>query len=449
MKPTQVSMLDMPRPVLAHILSFLSSAEEQPHEPFCSKDLANALLASKRLWQAADALPGPPELNLTAAKQRQAREAGVEDKLLAFLARRGRSWPRVSLDVLSVVQLGQVLGSLKSSSCGSAVAALELDYALADSFGLPEELSALTTLTALSVDYFKFDKSLPAPELARLCSLTALQSVRVTAQLGTGPLPAEAFCLLRHLTSLWLDFHMQRSATELQLSAHHLSGCTALQRLYLENVVLSTSEEAATAAWQQLEELVIHPARGGPDAGLWRALPRLPCLTRVDIQNVSGAPSVELSTVLGESSSLANIWLADYSEALPPQLPTSLTVLAIQGAPELRIMPVHTGLRCLWLSACPSLGAWPDSITTMTQLTCLSLNWCGLQQLPAPLAALPALEVLNLGFNRLTDLPPLACFSSLKRLDLQSNALEMMPEVLRGEAASHIELNLRSNPGGF
>ncbi len=92
------------------------------------------------------------------------------------------------------------------------------------------------------------------------------------------------------------------------------------------------------------------------------------------------------------------------------------------------------------------MQVWPESMSAMIQLTALRING-RLQELPLPLAALPALEDVHLGGNDLTGLPgQLAWVGCVRRLVLARCSLEGVPAVLGGGAASRLEyLDLGGN----
>jgi Leucine-rich repeat (LRR) protein len=88
-----------------------------------------------------------------------------------------------------------------------------------------------------------------------------------------------------------------------------------------------------------------------------------------------------------------------------------------------------------------ALGALPGWIGALRSLTYLNAAANGLSELP-PLAGLTKLIELRLMHNRLRDVPPLP--PSLRELHLRGNAVERVPEAVRGLPELRV-LDLRAN----
>ncbi|GAB4823003.1 hypothetical protein N2152v2_010049 [Parachlorella kessleri] len=457
MDQAELCLLDLPASVLSTILGFLP-AEDPSH-------FASALLACKALRQAGEAVPHRATLRLAYMpklrdmKLGYIQRLGWEAELLALLTRKAQLWRAATVHGTSLAELRMLLGSL-SSPAGSGLRRLDL---LLGRDGLhthtelclrlPKELELLTSLTELRIEQCPVDLSLPAGDLGRLSTLPALQSLAFLGHL-TGRLPPGA--LSSGLTSLYLRMLPQPleaaedwATREPFLGSERLAECTALRSLHINALapVPALSEEQVLTAWQQLQKLELvhtyhaeHGSSGSP--GFWRALPQLPCLTRLAADNVRGQGSQALSASL--PSRLASLQLEDYPESALPPLPPTVTELRLHLLGPLRTLPVSPSLRNMTLFSDSQLGQplpqWPSSASSMVGMTALCLSGCPLGELPAPLASLPLIEILNLACTQLTDLPQeLACVGSLRKLDLHGNELTRVPAVLGGGAASRLE----------
>ena len=113
-------ILDLPMPLITHIMSLLAS-EEEP-EGFCA-----ARLACKELLQAGETAKCSALLGLHRGKLLQARRVGQEGPLLAFLRRTAPAWRKALVLVTAGRQarldLRQLLGCLAPVS-GSGLSAL-------------------------------------------------------------------------------------------------------------------------------------------------------------------------------------------------------------------------------------------------------------------------------------------------------------------------------------
>ena len=121
MPQPQLDLLDLPLSVLEHVLGFLA-AEEKPLA------FASALLACKRLRQAGDEVPLPKVL--IRADMADAKQAGLADQLLAFLARKAKVWRQAVLVLTEPEEdLCPLLRSLAPPAGYSGLQGLELFFA--------------------------------------------------------------------------------------------------------------------------------------------------------------------------------------------------------------------------------------------------------------------------------------------------------------------------------
>ena len=115
-------LLDLPMPLLSHIMTFLAS--EPPNH------LPNALLVCHGFRAAAEPVLAPwlaqVALAITTAKLKKAREAGLEEQLLAFLGRQALMRSCAVLEVEDERSLRRVLDSLSPGSCGRGLRQLQL-----------------------------------------------------------------------------------------------------------------------------------------------------------------------------------------------------------------------------------------------------------------------------------------------------------------------------------
>ncbi|GAB4823001.1 hypothetical protein N2152v2_010047 [Parachlorella kessleri] len=275
--------------------------------------LSKAMLTCRTLWQAGEAVQHTAPLWLTSTKLRKAGEARCKSRLLAWVTHKGQLWREVVVEVDSLRHLRLLLGSLAASNA-SRLQRLELRFLAVEDghklpsslrtynnpdkcYRLPKELERLTGLTELSIwSLMKYPtERLLGPDLMRLSTLTTLKSLSFDSTLAGRLPPPETLTTLQQLTSLTMVMHPGRDGVDndweedWQMSLRpHLLRCTALRRLHLDSVdpIPSLSEQEALAAWQHLEDLEFvrnkdFPTANG-DAGFWRPLPQLPCLTRFE-----------------------------------------------------------------------------------------------------------------------------------------------------------------------
>lgn len=117
------------------------------------------------------------------------------------------------------------------------------------------------------------------------------------------------------------------------------------------------------------------------------------------------------------------------AQLLPPaELSKAKTFTSLEEAAK---TPLE--VRKLRLLSLP-LAALPPEILAMTNLQELSINNCkNLKELPAGLAKLPYLQLLNVNNNALTSLPPeLGSAPSLEKLQCGSNPLTTLPAEFAG-----------------
>ena len=314
---------------------------------------------------------------------------------------------------------------------------------------MPQVLTNFTGLTALAIEQMHVhgdsqgQQRLPSGQLPRLSALTALRSLKIDAAFSA--FPAQALNRLQQLSRLELS-QWDSSLDTVQLGAAHFGACTALHHLQLAGVVPTLSEQEARGLWQQLQYLSIEPASSCDNAGFWLALPSLKSLTSLGVTGFSRTLVDLISARLPACTTLEQLSLGGYSETAVPQLPTSLTGLAIANSPQLEFLPSSPALQSLELRDCRSLAKIPAQASAMVQLKALRIVACGQRELPTQLAALPALEELALSGNPLSSLPQMACLASLRRLDLLNCELHEVPEVLGSGLASNLEyLNLAEN----
>ncbi|GAB4822971.1 hypothetical protein N2152v2_010017 [Parachlorella kessleri] len=404
MAPSTVGLLDLPSAVLVHILGLLPTTKP-------AKDLANTRLSCKALRDVALAVPHKPTLAIGSWRLAKAREAGLEGQLLAFLARNANSWRSMWLAVDSEEQQAVLHRLSPAGAVNSGLCSLELYL------------------------------SPPWP---------VQQSLTVSASLsGSFRLPAQSLASMRRLTSLHLHMGLRRVPGtnnyvrhSLSVVGGHLAGCTALRRLSLEGIELLGT---APATWVRLEQLCIRHAN--QDAGFWSAVPQLPFLTSLEAGRLGAAVERSLCSHLPTCTHLVSLRLRLSTVEALPQLSPTLTSLRIDGADHsLRTVPVAPNLRSLKLWWLPRM-VWPEGLSAMVHLTTLHTSGPGRQVLPAPLAALPALEDLRLYNRRVTALPDqLACAGALRRLDACGGGLEQVPAVLGGGAACQLaHLSLSGN----
>ncbi|GAB4823008.1 hypothetical protein N2152v2_010054 [Parachlorella kessleri] len=464
-QPPPPGLLDLPQTLLVHILGLLLPSDPQ-EDPEPQDDLANTRLACKALQKAILAVPNKPFVALKAAKLQQAKEAGLEGQMLAFLARYAGRCRDMRIDGVDGHDLQQVVRSLvpavrsgnSNNSRASSISGCRGVHSLElRSIGPPwtvlPELAAVPSLSRLKVCSYYNQSPIAASDLALLSSLAALQSLVVQAPVAASlSLPAEVLPSLQRLTSLELCFYTpiddydaveedEQERCYLTICGEHLAGCTALRRLELCWVQLVGP---GPTTWPRLEHLGLIEIRA--EAGFWAALPQLPCLTSLGLEQLSEEMFEEFLSFLPACPCLGALELVGEHLRTQPQLPPSLTKLEVTGDVSLRTAPYGLSLRCLQLHCASSLEAWPESMSAMVQLTALRINGL-LPELPLPLAALPALEDVHLADTHLTGLPwQLAWVGSVRRLVLARCRLKRVPAVLGGGAASRLEqLDLAAN----
>ena len=102
-----------------HIFAFLVPLTDEPSGELAPPvDLANTRLTCKVLREAVLAVPDKPGLAITAAKLQQAREAGLERQLLAFLTRSAGRWRHMRIDGVDGLGLQLMVGSLVPADGG-------------------------------------------------------------------------------------------------------------------------------------------------------------------------------------------------------------------------------------------------------------------------------------------------------------------------------------------
>jgi len=115
-------LLDLPMAIMSHIMTFLAS--EPPN------DLPNVLLVCHWFRAAVEPVLAPwlaqVPLAITTAKLEKAREAGMEEQLLAFLGRQALVQCWAVLEVDEERSLRRVLDSLSPGSCGRGLCKLQL-----------------------------------------------------------------------------------------------------------------------------------------------------------------------------------------------------------------------------------------------------------------------------------------------------------------------------------
>ncbi|GAB4823005.1 hypothetical protein N2152v2_010051 [Parachlorella kessleri] len=440
----QLNLLDLPLPVLEHVLGFLA-AEEEPLA------FASALLACTRLRQAGEEVPLTKLLLDVTMKHLVAKEAGLADQLLAFLARKVKVWRQVLLASEPEEDLCTLLLSLAPPAGCTGVQELELEF-IGSAVLMPKELSALTTLKSLRIDQDAEDGDvMPAVGFSHLSLVPGLQDLRISAVVS-GQFPPATFNSLQRLTNLVLDVQQLTPLAEPEpaprLSAEHFNACTALRRLWLRGIDVLLSERQALTAWRQLEYFSLFPANNPWEpAGFWQALPHLPALVNVQIGDATEEPVQMLHDHLPGWSRLESLALHYYPEPTLPQLPTCLTELRLLYSDTIQVAPVAPTLRSLQFCYCLALNVWPHSMTAMSQLTALEIFKCHLGVLPAPVASLPALLKLAVYSSRLAVLPQqMGCLGSLQEEPLAFASALLACTRLRqaGEAVPLTKLLIRA-----
>ena len=105
MDPPTACLLDLPAPLLAHLLGFLRpSNQDHAIMRLVCKGMQDVALSS---------------LSISAYKLQQARRAGLEGRLLAFLARTSGLWRHVRLQADCGADVRQLICSLIPAHGGS------------------------------------------------------------------------------------------------------------------------------------------------------------------------------------------------------------------------------------------------------------------------------------------------------------------------------------------
>lgn len=149
---------------------------------------------------------------------------------------------------------------------------------------------------------------------------------------------------------------------------------------------------------------MLRPINAGNLTALPAGLSRLTALRSLALSGVAleeDEAGLHPMAALGCLPALQELRLLNAGPPDLTRLPTSLTSLALRRSN-------------------PDDGKW-DALGRLPRLAHLDLRQCGLVDLPAPVAALPALRTLLLCSNDLRALPDGAYLSSLERLDLEDN----------------------------
>ncbi|EFN59504.1 hypothetical protein CHLNCDRAFT_138138 [Chlorella variabilis] len=338
------------------------------------------------------------------------------------------------------------------------------------------ELQGLTSLQLLDILSPAFGSGqglvVKARELAKLKPLSNLLSLQLHAREIRGSLPPALFRCLNRLQ------HLAISA-KCRLPAAVVAQLSGLQSLELHGASMDVAAAEAAASLQQLTRLAIsvhsqrceereqeeeagggggaRRRRGGAaakaaacgevqrwqDHAIWGQLPQLARLQQLWVgaelpEAGGGGGGQRGASILPYDvleGALTHLVLPVALTALPDLVPGQLAGLAALDLTH------SIRLHRLVLNGAPLAGGHlPPAFSTLHGLRHLEMRACRLQAcagrgaaaLPQCVAQLPGLTHLDLGINRLADLPGGPYLAHLQQLVLRCNALRALPRALAG-----------------
>jgi hypothetical protein len=156
---------------------------------------------------------------------------------------------------------------------------------------------------------------------------------------------------------------------------------------------------------------------------------------RVTALKLSGLQLVKLPAEIGGLSALKYLTLSDnLLDSLPPQVwdLSQLVELDLGGNRIKSLNPEVANLKYLLILGLRGNGltALPIETYTLPRLTTLLLAGNSLDSLPEAIADIPFLSYLDLSGNRLKSIPYTVAAMDLDSLDLSSNVLDTLPDLI-------------------
>ncbi|KFM27068.1 Ras-related protein RAB1BV [Auxenochlorella protothecoides] len=364
-------------------------------------------------------------------------------------------WTPYPLDSLA----GGVVDLLASANKLASLQYVSSDQGLPAALGSLAKLTSLRALQILVPGDGGASLALRARDISKLKPLRNLRAMRLSVAEIRGGLPTP-------LLKAWSRLESLHITSRFRMAGESLRHLTSLRRLELDGVTLSPPDASVAQGLKQLTHLALTPAR--EDAARWQELELWPALQRLP-SLASLHATVDLLSLMGEDGTLGGdaveggvpegilacghleslvlpMVLSQLPELRPGQLP-ALTSLALPSSLAERWPAswcLHLpALRRLDLSGAASLGrALPREFSALRRLEFLELRACGLEAVPAPVAALPALRRLDLGINRLAGLAPGPYLAGLEWLCLRQNPrLRALPaELAAAPHLAHLDL---------
>ena len=453
MAPRAITVGDLPAAAIEQVLLYLSPVDRAAASATCRT--WRSIEVSSRLLYGDLTLDGQcfgPECGGDGASSVGSWLAARLEAIQHF-----KLWTPYRLDSLA----SGVVDLLASANKLLSLQYVSSDKSLSRSLGSLAKLTSLRALQILVPSDGGAALALRARDISKLKPLRNLRAIRLNVAEIRGGLPAP-------LLKAWSRVESLHITARFRMAGESLRHLTSLRRLELNGVTLSPPDEETAARLTALEHLAIQPAAEDvarwQELELWAALHRLPALRTLQA-SVDVLALLQSQGAAVDEAGVAELLAAPAAEGGVPDgilvcrhLRHVVLPMMVERLPELRPgqLPALTRLElpdsmaqswpASWATHLPTLRALalngaatlarqlPAEFSRLRRLERLELRACGLRALPAPVAALPALKRLDLGINRLEDLPEGPYLANLVWLGLRQNPLRRVPPALAGAA---------------